>query len=282
MDREKNITSATDKREGILTDSPVVRIRDLSFAYNGQSVLDNVNLDIFEGDFIAMIGPNGGGKSTLLKLMLGLLKPDRGKITIMGQTAGRASSSIGYVPQDVNINRNFPITALDIVLMGKLKPEKRWQRQSAQDRDEAMAALEKMGMAEYAGRKISNLSGGQRQRVFISRALVTQPRLLLMDEPTSSIDTKGQTDFFNMLRELNREITILVVSHNLFVVSGFVKSMICLNRHLHYHNHSQLTGSPERNMANMLEKMYACTVEEICPVEMIAHNLQPGTVDGGN
>ncbi|MBF0469619.1 MAG: metal ABC transporter ATP-binding protein, partial [Desulfamplus sp.] len=219
--------------------SPVVKIRGLSFAYNGQAVLNNVTLDILEGDFVAMIGPNGGGKSTLLKLMLGLLKPDKGEITIMGQTPGRASSLIGYVPQDVNINRDFPITALDIVLMGKLKPQKRWQRESEADRNQAMAALEKMGMKEFAGRKISNLSGGQRQRIFIARALVTRPRLLLMDEPTSSIDTKGQTDFFNMLKELNKEMTILVVSHNLMVVSTFVKSVICLNRHLHYHSNAQ-------------------------------------------
>ncbi|MBF0260136.1 MAG: ABC transporter ATP-binding protein, partial [Desulfamplus sp.] len=240
-----------------------------------QAVLKNVNLDIFEGDFAAMIGPNGGGKSTLLKLMLGLLKPDTGEIQIMGQTPGKASSLIGYVPQDVNINRNFPITALDIVLMGRLKPEKRWQRESEADRNQAMAALEKMGMKEFAGRKISNLSGGQRQRVFIARALVTQPRLLLMDEPTSSIDTKGQTDFFNMLKELNKEMTILVVSHNLMVVSTFVKSVICLNRHLHYHSNAQFSGSSETSVSNMLERMYACTVEEVCPVEIIAHQSMP-------
>lgn len=257
------------------TSSPVVKIRDLSFAYNGQTVLNSVNLDIFEGDFVAMIGPNGGGKSTLLKLILGLLKPDAGEIRIMGESPGKASSCIGYVPQDVNINRNFPITALDIVLMGKLKPERRWQRESAADRDEALSALEKMGMADYAGRKISNLSGGQRQRVFIARALVTQPKLLLMDEPTSSIDTKGQTDFFNMLKELNQDMTILVVSHNLMVVATFVKSVICLNRHLHYHNNSLLTASSEARVNDMLERMYACTVEEVCPVEMIANQILP-------
>ncbi|MBF0301550.1 MAG: ABC transporter ATP-binding protein [Desulfamplus sp.] len=262
--------------------SKVIQIDNLSFSYNGQAVLNGVNLDIVQGDFIAMIGPNGGGKSTLLKLILGLLKPDTGKITVMGKPAVKASSCIGYVPQDVNLNRNFPITALDIVLMGKLKPEKRWKRQTSTDRDEAMTALEKMGMADYAKRKISNLSGGQRQRVFIARALVTQPQILLLDEPTSSIDTKGQTDFFKMLKKLNKEITILVVSHNLFVVSSFVKSVICLNRHLHYHSNFQFTGSDlvtsgyqEGRVADMLEKMYACTVEEVCPVEMIAHQMPP-------
>ncbi|MBF0242928.1 MAG: ABC transporter ATP-binding protein [Desulfamplus sp.] len=253
----------------------IIKIRNLSFGYSSQAVLDKVNLDIFEGDFTAIIGPNGGGKSTLLKLMLGLLKPISGEITVMGKPAAKASSSIGYVPQDVNINRNFPITALDAVLMGKLNPAKRWQKQSLSDRDEAMIALEKMGMLKYANRKIGDLSGGQRQRVFIARALVTNPKILLLDEPTSSIDTKGQTDFFIMLKEINKEMTILVVSHNLFVLSKFVKSVICLNRHLHYHNSSEVAGSDiagdnkEARVTNMLEKMYACTVEEVCPVEML-------------
>ncbi|MGD9732130.1 MAG: metal ABC transporter ATP-binding protein [Desulfamplus sp.] len=262
--------------------TPIIKIRNLSFAYNGQPVLNNINLDIFEGDFTAMIGPNGGGKSTLMKLMLGLLTPDKGEITIMGKPAVKASASIGYVPQDINLNRNFPITAVDIVLMGKLMPERRWRRYNSSDRDEAMEALEKMGMADYALRKISNLSGGQRQRVFIARALVTKPKILLLDEPTSSIDTKGQTDFFKMLKVLNNEITILVVSHNLFVVSNFVKSVICLNRHLHYHNNFAIADSvfstsniQAGRVTDMLEKMYSCTVEELCPVEMLSHHVQP-------
>ncbi|MCP4690481.1 MAG: ATP-binding cassette domain-containing protein, partial [Desulfobacterales bacterium] len=214
----------------------------------------------------AMIGPNGGGKSTLLKLMLGLLKPDRGVIRVIGQSAQKASSSIGYVPQDVHINRNFPITALDVVLMGKLDPKKRWARKSASNRREAMAALERMGMAAHAEKKIGELSGGQRQRIFIARALVTRPTLLLLDEPTASIDTKGQADFFKLLKELNSDVTILVVSHDLLVISRYVKSVACVNKGLHYHHQAEITG-------DMLENMYPSTLKEVCPVELVAHGL---------
>jgi len=160
----------------------IVEMKDVWFAYNGQTVLQNVNLNIRQEDFIAMIGPNGGGKTTLLKLMLGLLEPAKGSIRVMGKSTGKASHHIGYVPQDVHINRNFPITAIDVVLMGKLEPKKRLTRGSRQGRRDALQALERMEMAAHAGSKVGELSGGQRQRVFIARALVTQPQLLLLDE----------------------------------------------------------------------------------------------------
>lgn len=247
-------------------DTAVVAMEGVSFAYNGQPVLQEVNLAVPPGDFVAVIGPNGGGKTTLLKLMLGLLVPDTGRIRIMGRAPREASHHIGYVRQDVHINRNFPITALDVVLMGKLDPRNRRTRRTARDRRDALEALERMAMAAYAGRRIGELSGGQRQRVFIARALVTQPRLLLLDEPTASIDTKGQADFFRMLKELNRAITILVVSHDLLVVSTYIKSVACVNKRLHYHHEAEITG-------DMMETMYPCTVEEVCPVELVAHGL---------
>jgi zinc transport system ATP-binding protein len=245
---------------------PIVEIKDMTFAYGRDTVLQEVNLVLRKGDFVAMIGPNGGGKTTLLKLILGLLNPDKGTVLVMGQSARKTSSCIGYVPQDVHTNRSFPITALDVVLMGKLDPGKRWTRSSAANRQEAMAALNRLDMADHADKRIGELSGGQRQRVFIARALVTQPEILLLDEPTASIDTKGQADFFSLLKELNREITILVVSHDLLVVSRFVKSVACVNTRLHYHDQAEITGE-------MLETMYPCTAEEVCPVELVAHGL---------
>lgn len=244
----------------------IVEIKNVEFAYNGENVLSDVNLKIKQRDFIAMIGPNGGGKTTLLKLILGLLTPDKGTIRVLGQSTQKASSFIGYVPQDVHLNRTFPITAMDIVLMGKLDPKKRWVRNSVSNRKEAIYALERLEMAAHAGKKIGELSGGQRQRVFIARALVTQPRLLLLDEPTASIDTKGQAEFFRLLKELNADIAILVVSHDLLVISRYVKSVACLNRELHYHNQAEITGE-------MLETMYPCTDEDVCPVELVAHGL---------
>ena len=244
----------------------IVDIKNVWFGYNGREVLQDVSLVIRQGDFIAMIGPNGGGKTTLLKLMLGLLRPDRGSIRIMGMSAHKASHYIGYVPQDVHLNRSFPITAIDVVLMGKLKPNKRWGRSSAQDRREAHEALERMEVAAYASTKMTELSGGQRQRVFIARALVTQPKLLLLDEPTASIDARGQAEFYRMLEALNQDITILVVSHDLVAISTHVKSVACINKRLHHHHQAEITGE-------MLEEMYPCTDEEVCPVELVAHGL---------
>ena len=244
---------------------PIVELRNVSYAYNGEVALEDVTLDIQHGDFIAMIGPNGGGKTTLLKIMLGLISPDSGAVRVKGETARKASSYIGYVPQNVDINRNFPISVLDVVLMGKLDPKRRWARRSAANRQEAMAALERLGMASAADKKIGELSGGQRQRVFIARALVTDPQLLLLDEPTAGIDTKGQAEFYRLLKDLNSEITIVVVSHDLLVISRYVKSVACMNRRLHYHDHAEITGE-------MLQTMY-CSVEEVCPVELVAHGL---------
>lgn len=245
---------------------PIVEIDDVTFSYNSEMVLRDVNLRIREGDFIAMIGPNGSGKTTLLKLILGLLKPDKGAIRVAGRSTQQGSSCIGYVPQDVHVNSGFPITAMDVVLMGKLDPKKRWARKTEENRREAMEALDRLHMANQAKKKIGELSGGQRQRVFIARALVTRPRLLLLDEPTANIDTRGQAEFYEMLKKLNRHVTIMVVSHDLLVVSRYVKSVACVNRGLHYHDQAEITG-------DMLETMYPCTVEEVCPVELVAHGL---------
>jgi len=249
---------------------PVVEIKDVSFRYNRQTALQNVNLTVRSGDFIAMIGPNGGGKTTLLKLILGLLKPKQGSIRVMGQPANKASHHIGYVPQDIHLKRNFPITVIDIVRMGMLKPQikrTRWRSNITKERCEAVKILEQLEMAAYADSKVSALSGGQRQRVLIARALAAQPQLLLLDEPTASIDAKGQADFFRLLKELNKSITILAVSHDLLVISTYVKSVACVNKGLHYHDQAEITGE-------MLETMYPCTEDdEICPVELIAHGL---------
>jgi len=251
--------------------TPLVTLENVCFAYNGEPVIEDVSVTIHPGDFIAMIGPNGGGKTTLLKLILGLLEPDRGTIRVMDRPALAAAPSIGYVPQNVNINNTFPVSALDVVLMGKHDPKKRWARYSASDRAEALAALDRLQMGAYADTRINDLSGGQRQRVFIARALVTNPQLLLLDEPTASIDTRGQAEFFDQLKDLNREVSILVVSHDLLVISRYVKTVACVNKRLHYHNEAEITGE-------MIETMYSCSVEEVCPVELVTHGRLPHRV----
>lgn len=246
-----------------------MEVRGVDFSYNGQPALSQVNLTIREKDFIAAIGPNGGGKSTLVKLILGLLTPSRGTITIMGGKPKDHSSALGYVPQNVHINEDFPITAMDVVLMGCLDPghrRKQARRTRAREREEAMETLDRLHMADQAHKKIGELSGGQRQRVFIARSLMTRPRLLLLDEPTASIDTKGQADFYKLLEALNTDVAILVVSHDLFIVSNYVKSVACVNQRLHYHPHEEITGQ-------MLETMYACSVEDVCRVQVLAHGM---------
>jgi len=247
---------------------PIVQISDLFFYYNGQVVLRDVNLTVQRGDFVSIIGPNGGGKTTLVKLILGLLQPASGKVRIEGQPPGENGTAIGYVPQYLNHNLNFPASAMDVVLMGKYDPSRRMLfRRNKKDRSEALEALGKLGMADYAKRKISDLSGGQRQRVLIARALVTSPELLVLDEPTASLDSKGQTDFFSLLKELNRELTILVVSHDLLIVSSYAKSIACVNKKLHYH---QDVGST----SELMNAYYACAVEEVCPVDHIMEIIQ--------
>lgn len=244
----------------------IVEINACDFSFEKEAVLKDVNISIPHGDFVAIIGPNGGGKTTLLKLILGLLKPTNGHILVDGKPPQKASRSIGYVPQNVHINRSFPITALDVVLMGMINNETLSDKNSKGAHIEALMALERMEMKDYAARKIGTLSGGQRQRVFIARALVSGPKLLLLDEPTASIDAKGQADFYRLLKELNTDITILLVSHDLLLISNYVKSVACVNKQLYYHNHAEITGE-------MLENMYTGSTGEACPVELIAHGM---------
>ena len=238
----------------------IAELRDLCFSYSGKEVLHNIDLDILEGDFVAVVGPNGGGKTTLLKLIIGLLKPTRGTVRLAPDLPNKKDLEIGYVPQQIDHNLSFPATALDVVIMGKHVPEKRVRfGRTRQDRQDGLAALEKMGIGEFADRKISDLSGGQRQRVLIARALVTRPELLVLDEPTASIDSRGQTEFYQLLQELNKTLTILMVSHDLLAVSTFAKSVACVNRRLHYHQAFESSGE-------LLDAVYACSVYDSCPV----------------
>jgi zinc transport system ATP-binding protein len=252
--------------------SPMIELANLCFSYNGQEVLSDINLTIQAGEFVAIIGPNGGGKTTLIKLILGLLVPNKGTVRVNGKAPGKGGALIGYVPQQINHNLNFPASALDVVLMGKHDSSKRWSFfGNRNDRNAALAALEKMGMGRYAERKITDLSGGQRQRVLIARALVCNPELLVLDEPTASIDTKGQADFLHLLKDLNRELTILMVSHDLLVVSSYAKSIACVNRRLHYHN---AIGSN----VELINAFNSCSVDEICPVETVVRGLTQTTL----
>lgn len=241
-------------------DTPIIEVADLWFARNGQTVLKNVNLRIYPGDFLAVLGPNGGGKTTLLKLILGLLAPSRGVIRVFGQPPRQAAHHIGYVPQNIHINQSFPVSVMDVVLMGRRGAGRGRFRKTQKDRDIARNALQQLQMWPLRDRRIGDLSGGQLQRVFIARALTTQPRVLFLDEPTASVDAQGQYDLYRLLKDLNRTVTIVVVSHDLMVLSSYVKSVACVNQELLYHAAAEVTGQ-------MLDMAYQC------PVDLVAHGL---------
>ncbi len=223
-------------------------------------VLEDVNLELDAGDFLGLIGPNGGGKSTLLKVMLGLIEPGKGTVRIFGRPPAEARRCVGYMPQKTIFDPSFPVTALEVVLMGLYGKVGIFRRYSRADREAGLRALEAVNMRELADRSIGALSGGQQQRVFVARSLVSEPRLLLLDEPTAGIDAAQQTEFYELLCRLNRKmgITIVLVSHDLTAVSKYVNKIACLNQKLYYHGSKELT-------ADDIEKAYHC------PIEMIAH-----------
>ena len=234
---------------------PVVEISDLWFSYNGRNILQDVSMSVDAGEFMAIIGPNGGGKTTLFKLMLGLLKPGRGIIRVFGLQPHEAAPRIGYVPQEVGINKEFPITVEEVVLMGRMRGGGGFRRYSRADRAAAAASLEQAGIGALGRRRLAELSGGQRQRVMMARALVAEPELLLLDEPTANVDQHGQAEFYSFLKQLNKRSTIIVVSHDMLVLSGYVRSVACVNRDIHFHEAPRIT--PE-----------ALGLETNCPVDM--------------
>lgn len=238
----------------------IIEVQDLWFSFNGQPVLRAVSLTVPKGDFLVIIGPNGGGKTTLLKLILGLLRPDRGTVRLLGRTPAEAAHRIGYVPQNVHVNKTFPVSVFDVVLMGRLRQGGGWSRHSREDRRAAQTALERMKVWELRGKRIGELSGGELQRVFIARALVSGPEVLFLDEAMASIDAQGRGEFYDALKELNRTVTIVAVSHDLMILSSHVKSIACVNRELHHHPSGEISQE-------MIDQAYHC------PVDLLAHGV---------
>ena len=214
---------------------PVVHIENLSFAYHKHNVLEDINLKIEDRDFLAIIGPNGGGKSTLLKLILGIEPIQRGSIETFGEKPTKNLSKIGYVPQDTNINTDFPIKVIEVVLMGHIGTKRPLFGYAKEEIMCAMGALAQVGMEKFAKHKIGSLSGGQRQRVMIARALCAHPQILILDEPTSNIDADGQKQIYELLKLLNETITIIVVSHAISTVLGFASKVVHINKRMTSH-----------------------------------------------
>jgi len=215
---------------------PQIKIQNVTFKYDNTEVLDNISLEIEKGDFIALIGPNGGGKTTLLKLILGIIEPASGAIEVLGRKPSHSTQKTGYVPQDININMEFPIRVIEVVLMGALNRNNIFFNHSKKDMQKALEALKKVGMEDFKERKINTLSGGQRQKVFIARALCTEPEILILDEPTSNIDACGEQEIYEILKRLNREITIVVVSHGISFLLDFAQKIVFVNRSLLLHD----------------------------------------------
>lgn len=220
---------------------PIIRLENISFSYNNGPVLEDVSFNVGPRDYVSIVGPNGGGKTTLLKLILGLVKPDSGRIVVFDQTPERARPKIGYVPQQFQFDSKFPIRVVEVVLMGCLNRTSRLGGYRQVDRNAAMAALHEMDLADVCQRHFSELSGGQRQRVLIARALAAEPQLLLLDEPTAHIDSGSQSELYEYLQGLNQRMAVVVVTHDATFVASFVKSVLCVNRHVVKHPTSEIT-----------------------------------------
>ena len=228
--------------------APVLKFDHVTFSYDGTPVLRDVNVCIPRGDLVCVIGPNGGGKTTFVKLALGLLEPTAGRVETLGQAPEDARPRIGYMPQRVHLDPQFPVSVMDVVLMGRLGQTRGFGRYSRQDRECAGQALEEVTVADLARRPFAALSGGQRQRVLIARALACEPELLLLDEPTASLDPGVQEDLYRLLARLSSRLTIIMVSHDVGFVSVFFKTVVCIHGHAHVHPSGELT---EQRVADM-------------------------------
>lgn len=237
-------------------------IQSLTAGYDRGNVLENVNLKVHEGDFIGVIGPNGGGKTTLLKVILGLVAPTDGRV-IFNESVLR-KSRIGYLPQMSAGDNTFPVTVNDVVLSGLMIHKGLLARMSRSDRVRAQIVIDEMGLTGLEKATLSELSGGQLQRVFLSRAVIGEPKVLLLDEPDNFVDATFENDFYTKLHDLNRRMAIMMVSHDIGTISSHVKSFACVNKRLHYH------ASPE--ITNEQLSSYDC------PIQLVTHGRVPHTV----
>jgi zinc transport system ATP-binding protein len=240
---------------------PAVEMNNVSFSFGEETVLENVSLTVNTGDFVGIIGPNGGGKTTLLRLALGVLQPSQGTVRLLGGPPEKNRIRAGYIPQETSSNKRFPISVIDVALMGLLSRRSMFRPYSREDREKAAAILDELKLSHLAHRSIGELSGGQRQKVLLARALVSDPQILFLDEPTASIDTRGQDEIYEHMMRINKAgTTVVLVTHNVGAVSSYIRSVACVNRKLFYHPDGVLD-----------DEAIAATFG--CPVDLIAHGL---------
>ncbi len=242
----------------------ILEIKDLSAGYNQEIILKDINIVVNENDFIGIIGPNGGGKTTLLKVILGLIRPYRGSVSFTNGSLKRPSNMIGYLPQINQTDSKFPISVVDVVLSGLMSKEGMFSRYSGKQKKHAENLLDRLGIYHLRKKTIGELSGGQLQRVYLCRAIVSSPQLLMLDEPNTFVDTRFETDFFEILKDLNNEMAIIVVSHDVGTICWYVKTIACVNRNLHYHPSNIIT---QEQLASYN-----------CPIQIITHGDIPHTV----
>jgi zinc transport system ATP-binding protein len=238
----------------------LVRLENVTVSFDGELILDKVNFTVRERDYIGIIGPNGGGKTTLLKVILGLVQPDSGSVTVLGTPPEKGRRSVGYVPQFTEFDKVFPISVWEFVMMGRLPRSALARRYSSGDREKAIGALKRVGLLNLKDKQLGVLSGGEKQRAYIARALATDPKILLLDEPTANIDVTMETGFYDLLSDLHNEVAVVLVSHDISVISVKVEKIACLNKQLFMHESSEIDE-------HILEETYRC------PVEMIAHGV---------
>jgi zinc transport system ATP-binding protein len=239
----------------------IIELKNICANYNGKTILEDVNLEVFENDFIGVIGPNGGGKTTLLRVILGLLKPYKGEMIIKNS---ENKSFFGYLPQYNNFDSGFPITLQEVVLSGLMSEKKLYKRYTSKDKQKANELIELTGLSEYKKSNIGEISGGQMQRALLCRAIISSPEVLILDEPVTYVDSNFENELYQILDDLNKRMAIIMVSHDLGMISSHVKTIACVNKRLHYHDSNMITTEQLNSYG--------------CPIDLITHGRVPHRV----
>lgn len=244
-----------------MINTKVIELENVSYSYGNYPALKNVTMSIKKGDFVGIIGPNGGGKTTLLKLILALIKPEKGNVRLLGDSPQKTRTLAGYIPQETNLNKTFPISVKDVVLMGLISKRGLGRHFTKSDNQKVDRIIDKLNIFDVKNRCIEELSGGQRQKVLLARALVSSPEIIFLDEPTASIDSSGTDEIYDILKNLNKNgTTVIIVTHNIGVLSKYIKSVACVNKELFFHPDGVLDEN-------------TITTTFGCPVDLIAHGV---------